>query len=89
MKTDLEYINCKLDHLTTELVIIKESLKGLNTHSPPLSLPEAAAFLHLSRSRVYYLVNTGQLKPLQHRKGRRILFSKESLIHYMYEGKIS
>jgi len=89
MKTDFEYINLKLDHLATELTIIKESLKGLTIHSPPLSLPEAAAYLRLSRSRVYYLVSTGQLKPLQHNKGGRILFSRQTLNNYLYESELS
>jgi hypothetical protein len=59
MNTELELIHGKLDSLATELAIFKECLKSLNTHSPPLSLSEAAVYLHLSKSRVYYLVNSG------------------------------
>lgn len=89
MNTELSIIHCKLDSLAAELSIIKESLKALTTHSPPLSIPEAAVYLHLSKSRVYYLVNIGQLKPLQHCKGGRILFSRQTLNNYLYESELS
>ena len=88
MNTEFELIHKKLDSLAAELVIIKASLKGLINHTPPLSLREAAAYLHLSESRVYDLVYTGQLKPLQHRKGGRLLFSQELLNKYLYENKV-
>lgn len=88
MNKEFELIHLKLDHLTTELATIKANLKSLQSNSPPLSLKQAAAYLHLSVSRVYDLVYSGKLKPLQHRKGGRILFSREILNKYLYENKV-
>jgi excisionase family DNA binding protein len=88
MSTELKLINRKLDTLTEELQSIKTALISLGNNSPPLSLGEAAAYLHLSKSRIYDLVYIGKLKPLQHRKGGRILFSRESLNQYLYEKQL-
>lgn len=88
MSTELKLIEQKLDVLAEELRIIKTALLSLGNSSPPLSLREAAAYLHLSQSRVYDLVYIGKLKPLQHRKGGRILFSRESLNQYLYEKQL-
>ena len=85
MSTELKLIEQKLDVLAEELRTLKTALVSLGNNSPPLSLREAAAYLHLSKSRIYDLVYIGKLTPLQHRKGGRILFSRESLNQYLYE----
>ena len=88
MSTELKLIQQKLDALAEELCTLKTALVSLGNNSPPLSLREAAAYLHLSQSRVYDLIYMGKLKPLQHRKGGRILFSRESLNQYLYEKQL-
>lgn len=84
MKEELQLINQRLDHLAKELATLKAAIAFRANISPPLSIREAAAYLQLSRSRVYDLVYSGKLQPLQHRKRGRILFSKESLQNYLY-----
>jgi len=85
MNHELKLIHEKLDTLITKLD--KQSrLSSLEINSsPPLSLQEAATYLHLSVSRVYSLVYAGRLQTLQHTKRGRHLFSKEHLNQYLYE----
>lgn len=84
MNEEFEALHQKLDYLLAELAIIKANLLAQGNISPPLNLRQAAAYLHLSESRVYDLVYTGKLAPLQHNKHGRLLFNKEQLNQYLY-----
>lgn len=85
MNEELKLIHQKLDTLIAQLDKIQSRSYTLEINSPPLSLQEAATYLHLSVSRVYSLVNAGKLQTLQHTKRGRHLFSKEHLNQYLYE----
>ncbi|WP_081195915.1 helix-turn-helix domain-containing protein [Niastella koreensis] len=85
MNEELKLIQQKLDTLITKLDKIQSRLSFQEINSPPLSLQEAATYLHLSVSRVYSLVYAGRLQTLQHTKRGRHLFSKEHLNQYLYE----
>lgn len=86
MNEELKLIQQKLDSLITKLDKIQSRLSSQEINSsPPLSLQEAASYLHLSVSRVYSLVYAGKLQTLQHTKRGRHLFSKEHLNQYLYE----
>jgi excisionase family DNA binding protein len=85
MNEELKLIHQKLDTLIAQLDNIQSRLTSLEINSPPLSLKEAATYLHLSVSRVYSLVYAGKLQTLQHTKRGKLLFSKEHLNQYLYE----
>ena len=85
MEQELQLIHQKLNHIVAELAFIKTNMQYLGSAGLPLSIRQAAEYLHLSQSRIYDLVYRGQLKPLQHRKHGRILFTKETLNQYLYE----
>jgi excisionase family DNA binding protein len=85
MNEELKLIHQKLDTLIAKLDKIQSRSSTLEINSGPFSLQEAAAYLHLSVSRVYSLVHAGRLQTLQHTKRGRHLFSKEHLNQYLYE----
>lgn len=85
MEQDLQLFHQKLNYIVAELAFIKTNMQYLDNTGPPLSIQQAAEYLHLSQSRIYDLVYRGRLKPLQHRKHGRILFTKETLNQYLYE----
>jgi excisionase family DNA binding protein len=87
MQDELQLIHEKLDLITKELTAIRASMQIVSNGSPPLTIEQAAAYLHLSVSRVYDLVYAGKLQPLQHRKHGRLLFSNQHLNQYLYEKK--
>jgi excisionase family DNA binding protein len=51
----------------------------------PLSLKQAAAYLHLSPSHLYSLIYSGAIQPLQRTKGSRILFNQSTLNNYLHD----
>ena len=85
MEQELQLIHQQLNYIVAELAFIKTNIQYLKSTGPPLSIQQAAEYLHLSKSRVYDLVYRGRLKPLQHQKHGRILFTKETLNQYLYE----
>lgn len=85
MQEELQFIHQKLDAIAADLVLIKTNMQISGSTSPPLSVRQAAAYLHLSESRVYDLVYASKLQPLQNQKHGRILFSTETLNKYLHE----
>ncbi|MDE3248120.1 MAG: helix-turn-helix domain-containing protein [Bacteroidota bacterium] len=76
----------KLDCILAELQQIRELLRS--NSSPPtknLTIKQAASFLNLSVARLYELVYTGKIVPLQHKKYHRIQFSLHTLQQYLNE----
>lgn len=53
-----------------------------NIASPYLTASEAAAYIRSTVQGIYALVKRGRLKPMPGRPGR-LLFTKESLDHYL------
>lgn len=49
----------------------------------PLSMKQAADFLHLSVSRIYGLIYEGKLTPIQRKRKNKILFSYEELNRFL------
>ena len=89
MHDEIKSLHEKLYSIIEELAAIKKTIQSISDNSPPLSIQQAADYLHLSTSRVYDLVYADELKPLQHRKHGRILFSKHQLNQYLYENNQS
>lgn len=85
MQKELQLIHEKLNSIAADLTIIKTNMQCAGSSSPPLSVRQAAAYLHLSESRVYDLVYAGKLQPLQNQKHGRVLFSIEHLNKYLHE----
>ena len=88
MKEELAHLNLKMDALLAEMKELKASLS--ETRQTPATakytVTEAAAYLRLSVPRVYELVYTGKLQPIQHKKYSRLLFSAEALNHFLHNG---
>ncbi len=88
MKEELAQLNLKMDALLAEMKELKASLSG--TRRPPATVKytvtEAAAYLRLSVPRVYELVYTGKLQPIQRKKYSRLLFSADVLNHFLHNG---
>jgi predicted DNA-binding transcriptional regulator AlpA len=73
----------KIEKLLIQLINQrKDAIEG-NYEDKPLSLRQAAKFLHLSASRVYSLIYQKKLKPIQTVKNGKIRFLKDELTKYM------
>ena len=85
MEMQLITIEEKLDIVIQELIELRKRLDNVNHQSRdnPLSIKQAAEYLKLSVSRLYYLVSSGELIPQQRNKKGRILFSIEELKSYL------
>ncbi len=85
MDKALTQIEEKIDLLIREVITLKKRLDSLS-HQPrdkPLPIVSAAEYLNLSVSRIYGLIYSGLLKPIQRGKKGRILFSLEELNRYL------
>ena len=85
MEDQLMRIEEKLDMLLKEVIGLKKGL-GNHNHLPrdkPLAIRQAAEYLHLSVSRLYGLIYSGELSPMQRNKKGRILFSLDELNRYL------
>lgn len=85
MKSDSSLFLQKLDEVIFLLkqIMPKSPISENKDSSPPISIQEAAAYLQLSKSRVYTLVYQGKLKTLQNQKHGRMLFSISDLQVYL------
>ena len=85
MEEQLIRMEEKMDLLIKEVIGLKKRLDNLN-HMPrdkPLPINAAAEYLNLSVSRLYGLIYSGELTPIQRSKRGRILFSQEELNRYL------
>jgi len=85
MERQLQQIDEKIDAILKEISGLKKQLDSLS-HLPrdkPLPIQKAAEYLHLSVSRLYGLIYSGELIPIQRNKKGRILFSLEELNRYL------
>jgi hypothetical protein len=76
MKEQLIRMEEKMDLLIKEVIGLKKRLDNLS-HMPrdkPLPISGAAEYLNLSVSRLYGLIYSGKLSPIQRSKKGRILF---------------
>jgi hypothetical protein len=93
MKEELKQLNKKLDGMSAEVKELKALLLSLtNPPSTPVKkykVSEAAAYLRLSVARVYDLVYTGKLLPIQRQKYSRLLFTTEQLNQFLYDKEAS
>lgn len=88
MKQELQQLSeqiMHLEYLLEKLICqIGEKDAGGATDKP-LSLKQAAAFLHLSVSRVYSLIYEQKLAPIQRTTRSKILFSRQELNRFLNE----
>ncbi len=85
MEEQLIRMEEKMDLLIKEVIGLKKRLDNLS-HMPrdkPLPINGAAEYLNLSVSRLYGLIYSGELTPIQRSKRGRILFSQEELNRYL------
>lgn len=85
MDKALTRIEEKIDLLIREVITLKKRLDSFS-HQPrdkPIPISTAAQYLNLSVSRLYGLIYSGLLKPIQRGKKGRILFSLEELNRYL------
>jgi excisionase family DNA binding protein len=85
MEDQLMRIEEKMDVILREVTGLKKRLDNLN-HQPrdkPLAIQQAAEYLQLSASRLYGLIYSGKLTPMQRNKKGRVLFSLEELNKYL------
>lgn len=85
MEEQLIRMEEKMNMLIKEIIGLKKQLDNLN-HMPrdkPLPINGAAEYLNLSVSRLYGLIYSGELTPIQRSKRGRILFSQEELNKYL------
>lgn len=84
MDSELDSINRQLRQLNAKLDLIVQYLSGNDSQSDrPLDSQQAAAYLHLSVSYLYTLVNAGKLEAIQKKKQGRLLFTKQQLDRYL------
>ena len=81
MREEQDEIHKRLKALESKIDLLLK-LAGSNT---PLSVGQAASYLHLSVSRIYCLIGEGQLQPLQRKKYGRILFRPSDLYEYIQQ----
>jgi excisionase family DNA binding protein len=85
MEKALTRIEEKIDLLIREVITLKKRLDSLS-HQPrdkPIPISTAAEYLNLSVSRLYGLIYSGELTPIQRSKRGRILFSQDELNRYL------
>ena len=75
----IEKIECLLEQLTKNKYPIERD------DGKPISMKQAAYFLHLSISRIYGLIYEGKLTPIQRKRKNKILFSKDELKRFLKE----
>ncbi|WP_142683024.1 helix-turn-helix domain-containing protein [Chitinophaga polysaccharea] len=84
MHEELEDIRQRLYEVDRKIELLLQLARNdAIDRQPPLSATQAAAYLHLSLSRVYCLIAEGRLQPLQRKKYGRILFSLQHLRQYL------
>ena len=77
----------KLNLILAELRAIKERLPPADPAQAEqfCSVKQAAVLLRLSEARIYELVYSHKLIPVQHKKNHRILFSFPTIQQYLHE----
>ena len=85
MHNQLERLTERLEKIELLLAQVLLRKDGKKDDDKLLSIKEAAAYLHLSVSRMYRLIYEGKLKPIQRRKNSKILFSTQELDNYLAE----
>lgn len=85
MREEQDEIHNRLNALESKIDSLLKLARddGSNT---PMSVEQAANYLHLSVSRIYCLIGGGHLQPLQRKKYGRILFRQSDLHEYL-QGK--
>lgn len=74
-----------IERLLEELVNSNEERDVGTNNERPLSMKQAADFLHLSISRMYGLIYEKKLTPLQRMGRSKILFSMQELNRFLNE----
>jgi excisionase family DNA binding protein len=87
MREEQDEIRKRLDALETKIDLLLQLARNDGNKHPPLSMEQAATYLHLSVSRIYCLISEGQLHPLQRKKYGRILFRPSDLNEYLTQQK--
>jgi hypothetical protein len=90
MKQELQQLSERITHmeqLLEELIHhFGEKDIGMGKEKP-LSLKQAADFLHLSVSRMYSLIYEKKLFPIQRTSRSKILFTQQELNRFLIESK--
>lgn len=84
MREEQDEIRKRLDVLETKIDLLLQLARNDGNKHPPLSMEQAATYLHLSVSRTYCLISEGQLHPLQRKKYGRILFRPSQINQVSY-----
>ncbi len=85
MQNQLTELTERLEKIELLLAQVLMRKDGKKDDDKLLSIKEAAAYLHLSVSRMYSLIYEGKLKPIQRMKNSKILFSTQELDNYLAE----
>ncbi|MBS1779252.1 MAG: helix-turn-helix domain-containing protein [Bacteroidetes bacterium] len=73
----------RIENLLEQLIVrTKETDVGGNNNKP-LSLKQAADYLHLSVSRMYSLIYQKKLNPVQRKRNSKLLFYVSELNRYL------
>jgi len=86
MEQHLEKALKRLDKIERLLEQLTARPDSKSDTDKPLSMKQAADYLHLSISRMYSLIYDGRLQPIQRQKNSKILFSIDELNKYLNEG---
>jgi len=79
---------CKIDKIETLLLSFRDEIRnngGLNHDHVPMSLQEAADFLRIKTSTMYYYVENNMIPAT--RKGKGYIFFKDELIKWQESGR--
>lgn len=88
MQAELQELKCRImniERLLEELVNRNGERDVGSNNERPLSMKQAADFLHLSISRMYGLIYEKKLIPLQRTGRSKILFSIQELNRFLNE----
>ncbi|RAJ83666.1 excisionase family DNA binding protein [Chitinophaga dinghuensis] len=85
MQEQLRIIQEQVNTLSNKVDLLLQQTAKTEIPAGLLSVQQAAAYLHLSVSHVYYLLATGKIKNLQRQKYSRILFSVQDLQAYLFQ----
>lgn len=87
--TKIEEVTARLERIEQLLLQMLKQNDCKKSHDGLLSIQQAANYLHLSVSRMYSLIYTRKLKPIQQKKNSKILFQLNELDSYLTNGSIT
>jgi len=73
----------RIEELLKQLVMQTKEKDVGSDNSRPLSMKQAANYLHLSVSRIYSLIYQKKLNPIQRKRNSKLLFSISELDNYL------